>query len=56
MTGVYRPWREIAAELASGKELAKALELAHELNCAMESQGFGPEEERQPISPLLPSP
>jgi hypothetical protein len=37
MTGVpapkanlYRPWREIAAELASEKDLEKAFELAHE--------------------------
>ena len=45
MTGVpspkpntYRPWREIAAELAAVKDLGKALELAHELNCALAQQ------------------
>jgi hypothetical protein len=51
MTGVptpkpnlYRPWREIAAELASEKDLAKAFELTHELNCALALQSSVPEE------------
>ena len=52
MTGVpapkpnlYRPWREIAAELASEKDLSKALELAHELSCALALQSTVREEE-----------
>jgi hypothetical protein len=53
MTGVpapkpkaYRPWGEIAAELASVRDLAKALELAHELNCALAQQSSAPEVEK----------
>jgi hypothetical protein len=53
MTGVpapkpnaYRPWSEIAAELASVRDLAKALELAHELNCALAQQSSVPEKEK----------
>jgi hypothetical protein len=52
MTGVptpkpnlYRPWREIAAELASEKDLTKAFELAHELSCALALQSSVREEE-----------
>ena len=41
---VHRPWREIAAEIASLKDLARVAELAHELNCALEEQGFDAEE------------
>ena len=51
MTGVpapkpnlYRPWREIAAELASEKDLTKAFELAYELSCALALQSSVPEE------------
>jgi hypothetical protein len=73
MTGVpapepkaYCPWREIAAELASEKDLAKALELAHELNCVLKEQLLGCPEEENPLisgdltvegfSPVLPLP
>jgi hypothetical protein len=49
MTGVpafrpkaHRPWREIAAELASEKDRARVLELARELNSALKEQ-FGRE-------------
>ena len=52
MTGVpapkpnlYRPWREIAAELASEKDLTKAFELAHELSCALALQSSVREED-----------
>jgi hypothetical protein len=52
MTGVpapkpnlYRPWREIAADLTSEKDLAKAFELAHELSCALALQSTVREEE-----------
>jgi hypothetical protein len=45
MTGVpapkptlYRPWREIAAELASEQDLERAFELAHELQYALALQ------------------
>jgi hypothetical protein len=57
MTGVpapkpnlYRPWREIAAELASEKDLSKALELAHELSCALALQSSVREEEKATMS------
>ena len=49
MTGVpapkpnlYRPWREIAAELASEKDLEKAFELGR--HCALALQSSVPEE------------
>ena len=52
MTGVptpkpnlYRPWREIAADLTSEKDLAKAFELAHELSCALALQSSVREED-----------
>jgi len=55
MTGVpapkpkaYPAWREIAAELARGTDLEKALELAHELNCALKEQSILPQEEDSP--------
>ena len=57
MTGVpapkpkaYRPWREIAAELASAKDPQKAWELAHELTCALKEQMSRPEEEKAAVS------
>jgi hypothetical protein len=56
MTGVptpkpnlYRPWREIAAELANEKDLTKAFELAHELSCALALQS-SPREEENAVS------
>ena len=53
---VHRPWREIAAEIASLKDLARVAELAHELNCALEEQGFDADETeaaRNEVSTLL---
>jgi hypothetical protein len=51
MTGVpspkpklYRLWRQVAVELASVKDPAIALELAHELNCALAQQSSVPED------------
>ena len=44
----YRPWPEIAAELAGVKDdLAKALELADELNSALIEQSPGHSQEEQ---------
>jgi hypothetical protein len=60
MTGVpapkpkaYRPWHEITAELATVKDLSKALELAHELSCALKQQSLvRPEETNSPSGDL----
>jgi hypothetical protein len=37
---VCRPWHEIAAELGTVKDLSKALELTHELDCALKAQSL----------------
>jgi len=38
--GNFRPWREIAKELAAEQDDKRVRELAQELNCAIEAQGI----------------